>query len=189
VSNTKIVIKKEFAMNIEDFNVGDTIIHKVFGSGVIKEIREDDEKTRWKVQFDTEGERLILGNIEQLDFSKKDLLEYNRIKQALRDVIREELDLSEIKLGDKWYGGKMVLVPGKKDMKEKEFPIEAFFHKIVMVRDRLRVMEQNINSHKLLDDEEKVNLQQYITRIYGSLTSFNVLFESRDDWFVGEKGK
>jgi hypothetical protein len=68
-------------------------------------------------------------------------------------------------------------------------PIDTFFHKIVMVRDRLRVMEQKINSSKNLDDQEKVDLQQYITRIYGSLTSFNVLFKNKSDQFVGERSK
>ena len=66
-------------------------------------------------------------------------------------------------------------------------PIDDFFHKIVMLRDRLRVLEQNINSSKNLSDEEKVNIQQYITRCYGSLTSFNVLFKNKEQWFVGDK--
>ena len=81
----------------------------------------------------------------------------------------------------------MVLTPGEDGLKSKEVPIETFFHKIVMLRDRLRVLEQNINSHAKLSDEDKVNLQQYITRCYGSLTTFNVLFDRKEDWFVGEK--
>ncbi|GAC1480383.1 MAG: hypothetical protein NVS1B13_01020 [Flavisolibacter sp.] len=83
----------------------------------------------------------------------------------------------------------MLLQPADKSLKPKEIPIEDLFHKIIMLRDRLRVMEQQINSHKKLDDKEKINLQQYITRIYGSLTTFNVLFKNKEEWFVGEGGK
>jgi hypothetical protein len=82
----------------------------------------------------------------------------------------------------------MLLQPADKSLKPKEIPIEDFFHKIVMLRDRVRVMEQQINAHKILSDEDKVNLQQYITRIYGTLTTFNVLFKKKEQWFVGEKG-
>lgn len=92
-----------------------------------------------------------------------------------------------IPLGQKWEGGSMILQPGKEGLKPKEIPVEVFFHKIVMLRDRLRVLEQNINSHNILSDEDKINLQQYITRIYGSLTTFNVLFDDKNDWFIGEK--
>ena len=81
----------------------------------------------------------------------------------------------------------MELRPSNISLKSKEIPIETFFHKIVMLRDRVRVMEQRINSHPLMNDEDKVNMQQYITRIYGSLTSFNVLFKNADQQFVGEK--
>jgi hypothetical protein len=91
-----------------------------------------------------------------------------------------------VDLGDKWKGGSMILEPGRKELASKTIPIETFFHKIVMVRDRLRVMEQRINSSNLTD-EEKVNLQQYITRIYGSLTSFNILFKYKTDQFTGER--
>jgi DUF438 domain-containing protein len=82
----------------------------------------------------------------------------------------------------------MILQPADPNQKAKEVPVEIFFHKIVMLRDRLRVLEQQINSHKQLSDEDKINMQQYITRIYGTLTTFNVLFKNREEWFIGEKG-
>lgn len=97
-------------------------------------------------------------------------------------------DVGEVvHLGERWIGGTMLLQPKDLSLKPKEIPIDIFFHKIVMARDRLRVLEQNINSSKKLSDEEKVNLQQYITRIYGSFTTFNVLFKNKEHWFVGEK--
>jgi hypothetical protein len=92
-----------------------------------------------------------------------------------------------VPLGDKWIKGTMLLQPFDKTLKPKEIPVEDFFHKIVMLRDRLRVLEQNINSSKTLSDEEKVNIQQYITRCYGSLTTFNVLFKNKEQYFIGDK--
>ncbi len=90
-----------------------------------------------------------------------------------------------VPLGEKWTGGKMILQPANPSLQNKEIPIENFFHKIVMLRDRLRVLEQNINSNVKLSDEEKVDIQQYITRIYGSLTTFNILFSDKEHYFVG----
>jgi len=116
-------------------------------------------------------------------------MERDELKGLLREILDETLGVSEVQLGKKWEGGEMVLKPGNKDLQEKSVPIEAFFHKIVMLRDRLRVLEQKINAHAVLKDDEKVDLQQYITRIYGSLTTFNVLFADKSDQFVGEKGK
>ena len=91
-------------------------------------------------------------------------------------------------MGDKWKGGKLILEPADTSLKPKEIPIEDFFHKIVMLRDRLRVMEQKINANTKMDDIEKVDMQQYITRIYGTLTSFNVLFRYPKQQFTGQKG-
>ncbi len=111
------------------------------------------------------------------------------VEKSLLKILRQWSDVTEIvPLGDKWIGGTMLLQTADKTLKPKEISIEDFFHKIVMLRDRLRVLEQNINSHKKLSDEEKVNIQQYITRCYGSLTTFNVLFKNKEQWFVGDKG-
>ena len=105
---------------------------------------------------------------------------------AVKSVFDQYNDVADVvELGDKWDGGVMILKPGSDSLQSKEIPIETFFHKIVMLRDRLRVLEQNVNSNKKLTDEDKVNLQQYITRIYGSLTTFNVLFRNKEDHFVG----
>ena len=90
-------------------------------------------------------------------------------------------------LGTKWEGGTLVFKPGRPGLQEKEVPVETFFKKIVMVRDRLRVLEQKVNTAEKLSDAEKIDMQQYITRCYGSLTTFNMLFDDREDWFVGEK--
>jgi hypothetical protein len=95
--------------------------------------------------------------------------------------------MEEVPIGDRWEGGTLILQPADKSLKAKELPIEDFFHKIVMTRDRLRVLEQRINGNAQLSDAEKVNLQQYITKIYGSLTTFNVLFRYKEHYFTGEK--
>src|SRR5690606_13317991 len=111
------------------------------------------------------------------------------VEKMLKNLLQRWSDVGPaVAMADKWKGGKLVLDPGQPGVQGKEVPIDTFFHKIVMVRDRLRVMEQKINASKL-DDQEKVELQQYITRIYGSLTTFNVLFKSNSDYFVGEKTK
>jgi len=112
----------------------------------------------------------------------------SEVERSLLKILRQWSGVSElVPLGDKWLGGSMLLQTADKNLKPKEILIEDFFHKIVMLRDRLRVLEQNINSHKILNNEEKVNLQQYITRCYGSLTTFNVLFKEKEHWFVGDK--
>lgn len=113
----------------------------------------------------------------------------SQVETSILKILRLWGGFSEIvPLGERWTGGTMLLQPKDASLKPKEVPVEVFFHKIVMIRDRLRVLEQQINGHKLLSDEDKVNLQQYITRCYGSLTTFNVLFREKEHWFAGEKG-
>jgi hypothetical protein len=106
---------------------------------------------------------------------------------ALRELLQAAGATTVPRIGRKWEGGTLVMRPGKPGLQEKEVPIDAFFRKIVMVRDRLRVLEQHINSAEGLSDAERLGLQQYITRCYGSLTTFNVLFDDKEDWFVGDK--
>ena len=126
---------------------------------------------------------------ELLENVTEEIETHSDVERSLLKILRLWSGISEVvPLGDRWIKGMMLLQPADKTLKPKEVPIEDFFHKIVMLRDRIRVMEQQINAHKGLSDEDKVNLQQYITRIYGTLTTFNVLFRNKEHWFVGEKG-
>ena len=169
--------------------IGSRIKHPQFGKGVVVQVRSD----LYEITFIDYGTRQILLDYEGLEIieaveTPPDLISYEKIEKSLIRVLRRFSDIQEtVALGSKWTGGKVVLFPSDPGMKEKEIPMDAFFHKIVMVRDRLRVLEQKVNTSEL-SDEEKVEMQQYITRIYGSLTTFNVLFKNKQDQFVGEKG-
>ena len=110
-----------------------------------------------------------------------------KIVQAVRAVLNAEQSVSG-EIAERWAGGQLILKPGKAGTQEKVVPIEGFFRKIVAVRERLRVLEQRINTHPKLSDEDRLQLQDYITRAYGSLTTFNVLFAEAEDRFVGTKG-
>ncbi len=108
----------------------------------------------------------------------------NDLERLLRRVIREEAGLTPVTPADKWRGGELVLKPGRPGLQEKSWPIDAFFHKIVMLRNRLRTLEQHVNASDLPEDQ-KIKLQAYVTGCYGTLTSFNVLFADEDDRFTG----
>jgi hypothetical protein len=116
-------------------------------------------------------------------------VEEDHLTTLIRSILREELELGSTKIADKWIGGKLILRPGKPGLQEKEVPIDAFFHKIIMLRDRLRVLEQQINANDKLSEPEKIQFQQYITRCYGSLTTFNIFFKDQKDQFVGQKSE
>ncbi|PGH37867.1 MAG: hypothetical protein CRN43_18640 [Candidatus Nephrothrix sp. EaCA] len=178
-------------MEQEKLGVGTRLQHARFGQGVIVGIRYSS----YLISFIDKGVMELDKSDPQLDilFPENISAEIETASEAetsLLKILRMWGGFSEtVPLGEKWRNGKLLIQPADKSLKPKEIPIDDFFHKIVMLRDRLRVLEQQINSHKLLSDEDKVNLQQYITRCYGSLTTFNVLFKNKEQWFVGEKGK
>jgi hypothetical protein len=116
-------------------------------------------------------------------------VEEDELKRIVRSVLREEFDTGSARIAEKWIGGKLILRPGKPGLQEKEIPIDSLFHKIIMLRDRLRVLEQQINSSDKLSEPEKLQFQQYITRCYGTLTTFNILFKEQEDQFVGQKSE
>jgi hypothetical protein len=168
---------------------GTRLQHTQFGPGVIVAVRY----ATYLISFIHHGIKEIDKNDEKLEEIipenvTAEIETQSDVERSLLKILRLWGGITEnVPLGEKWINGMMLLQPADKSLKPKEVPVEDFFHKIVMLRDRLRVLEQNINSHKKLNDEEKVNLQQYITRCYGSLTTFNVLFKDKEDWFVGEK--
>lgn len=169
--------------------IGSRVNHPAHGIGVVIGLR----KVAYEVSFVEHGIKMVGKEysgweiIEAIETKQE--VSFNEVEQALARVLKEFNSVNEVvELGDKWKGGTLLLKPYDDDLKPKELPIEVFFKKIIMLRERLRVMEQKINN-SALSEEEKINLQQFITRIYGSLTTFNVLFKYKDDHFVGERGK
>lgn len=170
--------------------IGSRINHGEYGKGVITNVTS---KHYWVTFIENGLETIDLDSdfevVEAVE-GEVDTISFSEVEQSLVSILKRWSDSSAITpIADKWKGGTLILKPGDAKLSEKEIPINTFFHKIVMVRDRIRVMEQKINGSKKLDDQEKVDLQQYITRIYGSLTTFNVLFKNQSDNFVGEKSK
>ena len=116
-------------------------------------------------------------------------IDYGQLKQALREVLQEGGVQSDPEVAAKFEGGKLVLHPRDESLQPKEVPLDDFFKKLVRVRDQLRVLEQKVNNHGALTDDDKRVMQGYITRCYGSLTTFNLLFQDKGDWFVGHKSR
>lgn len=166
--------------------IGSRIKHEKFGVGVVTNVTA---KLYWITFIESGLETLPTDEdfeiIEAVE-DEVDTVSFYEVERIFKKLLEKYSDISQIvPLAEKWRGGVLTLNPSDASMKSKEIPIESFFHKIVMVRDRVRVMEQKINSSKKLDDQEKIDLEQYITRIYGSLTTFNVLFKDSDHQFKG----
>ncbi len=174
----------------QNIGIGSKVRHLRYGLGLVN----DDKITAWEIFFEKGGKLEVSKRSEELELIEnthavaKTGLSLDEMEKVLIYVLDKYNALqSNIALGERWKGGTLTIHPSNPDLQVKEIPVDVFFHKIVMLRDRLRVLEQNINSHPVMTDSEKVDLQQYITRIYGSLTTFNFLFADKNDYFVGQK--
>ncbi len=169
--------------------IGSRINHNEYGKGVVTNVTS---KHYWVTFIENGLETIdIDSEFEVIELCEDDVdtISFSEVESSLVQILKRWSDVSEVvPIADKWTGGKLVMEPGDTSLQGKELPIDTFFHKITMVRDRLRVMEQKINSSKNLDEQEKIDLQQYITRSYGSLTTFNVLFKLKSQQFIGQKG-
>jgi hypothetical protein len=167
--------------------IGSRINHQEYGKGVVTNVTS---KHYWITFIDSGLETIDLDSeFEVIEATTDDVdtVSFYEVESSLVQILKKWSDASEVvPIADKWKGGNLVLQPEDSNLHNKVIPIDTFFHKIVMVRDRIRVMEQKINSSNL-DEQDKIDLQQYITRIYGSLTTFNVLFKSKSQQFSGQK--
>lgn len=165
---------------------GTRVDHERYGEGIISK----EGVTNYEIYFARGGKMDIRKDSEELTIleavedSQGSQVDLKAVEEMITSVLEKYDALNErVPLGDRWQGGNMILQPADSSLQSKEIPLEAFFHKIVMLRDRLRVLEQHINAHEKLNDAEKVDLQQYISRCYGSLTTFNLLFREKDHYF------
>jgi len=169
--------------------IGSRINHAEHGKGVVTNVTS---KHYWVTFIENGLETIDLDSeFEVIESTEDDVdtISFFEVESSLVQILKKWSDVSEIvPIADKWKGGNLILEPTDTNLQSKEMPIDGFFHKITMVRDRLRVMEQKVNSSNL-DEQEKIDLQQYITRCYGSLTTFNVLFKSKEQQFKGQSSK
>ncbi len=176
-------------MKIQSLHVGMSVRHPQYGLGTVKTISESTADILF-----TEGKRTVAPDAAGLEPAEAQvavsglnvplkLFIEQTLEAAVRELGLEQPDCVVEKLGLRWHGGKLVMHPDDPTLQTKEVPLETFFHKVVMVRNNLRVLEQKINAHEKLTDGEKVEMQQYITRCYGSLTTFNILFKEKEDQF------
>ncbi|MBK9596997.1 MAG: hypothetical protein IPO60_01415 [Flavobacteriales bacterium] len=179
-------------MDLYDIGIGARVKHPTLGVGVVYDL----DAHSIHIFFREHGEKPIARSFEDLVVIapgvevEPEALDLESVKDALREVLEEDNSLQRpVPLARRWQKGILEMRSADPALKSKEVPIEDFFHKIVMMRDRFRVLEQKINASKDISEQDKVEMQQYITRCYGSLTTFNILFEDKEDHFVGQKGE
>lgn len=176
-------------MKIQTLSIGQRVKHPQYGFGNVKALTEKTADIAFTDQTRTLDPDLSnitpaepTVSITGLDVPLKQFVE-SSLEGVLSRLGYENPNVSIGGLGVRWHGGKIVMHPADPTLQTKEVPLEVFFHKVVGVRNQLRVLEQKINGHPTLTDGEKVEWQQYITRCYGSLTTFNLLFKEKEDQF------
>lgn len=170
------------------WGIGSKVKHPSFGLGVVCNLSQDYYKIYFTAKDEIKEIARSFENMETVDrvgpeVNPPSLSEIEGVLQKLMDNFSD--DVKPVEIASKWLGGSVELNPGSTDLQGKSVPIKTFFSKIISVREKLRVLEQNINNHDKLDEADKLHLQQYISRAYGSLTTFNVLFAKKEDHFVG----
>ncbi len=183
-------------MEPNEIQIGAKVEHPQFGVGIVTK----KSLTTTRIFFLHKGDKEIANSFSGLKLIEESQVEeaagaptggisLAELEKVFTNVLRRYADFPEmVEMGDRWKKGVVVLKPGTEGLQPKEIPMDMFFKKIVLIRDRIRVLEQRINSNPKLEEQEKVNLQQYITRVYGSLTTFNVLFKHKAQQFTGERG-
>ena len=171
-------------MNIETLHIGMKVRHPQYGVGVVRSLTEQTAE----IVFDNAPRTIAPSSSDlQPTLSELEMPLSNLIRDTAHAVVEalglEQKDVLVEGLATRWQRGTLVMQSADSSLQPKEVPLETFFHKIVMIRNNLRVLEQKVNASDKLSDADKFDLQQYITRCYGSLTTFNILFKNKDDQF------